>query len=175
MKLELRKVSWSKALSEETPAYSAQVWIDGKHFCDVSNHGQGGCDSQHPPKGMTNSDFRPRLDAMNARIKAEFPPETVDVSGGAGKMFTMEQDLESLCQKELYRQDLVKSVKRDLAKKVVFVKPGKKGIWTVKVPSEAQRAQLIDIVKKKHGLDRTLNEMTLDEAVAVYRSSVFSR
>jgi hypothetical protein len=168
MKLELRKVSWSKALSEETPAYSAQVWIDGRHFCDVSNHGTGGCDSQHPPKGTTGAAFYPALQAMEARIKAEFPPETVDVSGGAGRTFTMEQSLESLCQKELYRLDLAKSVKRDLAKKIMFVKPGKKGIWTVKIPNEEQRAQLIGIVKTTHKIEKTLNEMTLDEAVAVY-------
>ena len=130
MKLELRKVSWSKALSEETPAYSAQVWIDGKYFCDVSNHGTGGCDCQYPPKGMTNPDFQPLLAAMNARIKAEFPAETFKAGGDD---FTMEQSLESLCQKELYRGDLIKSVKRDLSKKVVFTKPGKKGIWTVKI------------------------------------------
>jgi hypothetical protein len=165
MKLELRKVSHSKSLSEETPAYTAQVWIDGRHFCDVSNHGHGGCDMQYPPKGTTNSDFQPILQAMNARIKAEFPAETFK-SGGTD--FTMEQSLESLCQKELYRLDLAKSVKRDLAKKIVFVKPGKKGIWTVKVPNEAQRAQLIGIVKTTHKIEKTLNEMTLDEAVAVY-------
>ncbi len=171
MKLELRKVSWSKALSEETPAYSAQVWIDGAHFCDVANHGTGGCDSQYPPKGMTNSAFQPLLAAMNARIKAEYPAETVDVSGGAGRTFTMEQDLESLCQKELYRGDLIKTVKRDLSKKVAFTKPGKKGIWTVKIQKPEWRQQTIDAVKAKNGIEKTLNEMTLDEAVAVYEQA----
>jgi hypothetical protein len=163
MKLELRKVSWSKALSEETPAYSAQVWIDGRHFCDVSNHGQGGCDCQYPPKGMTNSDFRPLLEAMEARIKAEFPPETVDVGDGDGRTFTMEQDLESLCQKELYRLDLAKTVKRDLAKKVMWLKDGKQ--WSVKIGA-APLDQLIPRLKAKYGIEKTLNEMTLDEAVA---------
>jgi hypothetical protein len=161
MKLELRKVSWSKALSEETPAYSAQVWIDGRYFCDVSNHGQGGCDCQYPPKGMTNSDFRPLLDAMNARIKAEFPAETVDV--GTADAFTMEQDLESLCQKELYRLDLAKTVKRSLAKKVMWLKDGKQ--WEIKIGA-APVDEVIARMKAKYGIEKTLNEMTLDEAVA---------
>lgn len=49
-KIELRKAKESKSLSEETPAYTAEVWVDGTHFCDVSNHGQGGPDMQHPPR-----------------------------------------------------------------------------------------------------------------------------
>jgi hypothetical protein len=170
MKLELRKVSWSKALSEETPAYSAQVWIDGKYFCDVSNHGTGGCDCQYPPKGMTNSAFQPLLAAMDARIKAEFPAETFKASGDD---FTIEQSLESLCQKELYRQDLVKSVKRDLAKKVMFVRGN--NVYSVKIPKPAPQGfdldRLIAAVKTKNGVEKTINEMTLDEAVAVFEKA----
>jgi hypothetical protein len=165
MKLELRKVSHSKSLSEETPAYTAQVWIDGKHFCDVSNHGHGGCDIQYPPKGMTNTAFQPLLQAMEARIKAEFPPETVKI--GDDRTFEMQPTLESLCQKELYRLDLVKAVKRDLAKKVMYVKPDG-GLYSVKVPKGVRLEYWLTVVKKQNGIDKTLNEMPLDEAVAVY-------
>ncbi len=44
MKFELRKIEYSARLSEETHCYSAQLWIDGKHAFDVSNHGHGAAD-----------------------------------------------------------------------------------------------------------------------------------
>ncbi|MCH2221038.1 MAG: hypothetical protein MK097_12070, partial [Dechloromonas sp.] len=44
MKIELRRINHNPKLSEETNAYSAEVWIDGEHAFDARNQGQGGCD-----------------------------------------------------------------------------------------------------------------------------------
>jgi hypothetical protein len=49
MKIELRKVHYSKALSDETPAYSADVYVDGKKRGTAANHGTGGQDDIYPP------------------------------------------------------------------------------------------------------------------------------
>lgn len=48
MKIELKKVSYSKALSEETPAYAGEVWVDGKKRGTVRNQGHGGPDMIWP-------------------------------------------------------------------------------------------------------------------------------
>jgi hypothetical protein len=49
MKIELRKVHYSAALSDETPAYSADIYVDGKRRGNVVNHGHGGQDVIYPP------------------------------------------------------------------------------------------------------------------------------
>lgn len=47
MKLELKSIQYNAALSEETYAYSAKLYADGKHVADVANRGHGGCDEQY--------------------------------------------------------------------------------------------------------------------------------
>lgn len=42
MKLELKKVTFSEALSEETNAFTADVYLDGKLVATAKNTGQGG-------------------------------------------------------------------------------------------------------------------------------------
>ena len=44
MHIELRKLAISKTLSEETTAYTAEIWINGVKAFAASNHGHGGCD-----------------------------------------------------------------------------------------------------------------------------------
>lgn len=46
--IELRKVKHHRALSEETDAFTAEVWIDGRKYGTVENTGKGGCHSYHP-------------------------------------------------------------------------------------------------------------------------------
>jgi hypothetical protein len=48
MKIELRKISYSKALSQETSAYAAEIWVDGKKRGNVRNQGHGGADMVYP-------------------------------------------------------------------------------------------------------------------------------
>lgn len=42
MKLELKNIKVSRSLSEETLAYTATLYVDGKRTGRVSNHGMGG-------------------------------------------------------------------------------------------------------------------------------------
>jgi len=48
MKPELRKVKVYRGMSEETTAFTAQLWVDGEHIAYVKNDGRGGNnDIQH--------------------------------------------------------------------------------------------------------------------------------
>lgn len=165
--IALKKVSHSKTLSEETPAYSAQVWVDGAHFCDVTNHGTGGPDDQHPPRGTAPNDpsFRDALKALDARIGATFPKFGLDGEGD------FVRDLETVCHELLDRAALEKEVKRDLSKKVMFVKPTDGQVYGVKLAHPSHRDQMIAAVKKKHGIAATLNELPLDAAVRAYEKA----
>lgn len=162
MKIELRKVSHSKSLSEETPAYTAQVWVDGVHFCDVSNHGQGGGDCLvRLGRGKSTDD----IIALNERCKAELPKWKSEWDNSEN-----ETDLELWCHLELGRIDLEKTVKRDLANKVLFVKPdGKLYQINTKKASVDRKVELI--AKLRNEGHKVLNEMTLAEAVKVYETA----
>ena len=44
MKIELRRISYNAALSQETAAFAAEVWIDGELAFHARNQGTGGAD-----------------------------------------------------------------------------------------------------------------------------------
>lgn len=48
MKIELKRISYNKRLSQETSAYAADIWIDGVKRGSVQNDGHGGPDMIHP-------------------------------------------------------------------------------------------------------------------------------
>lgn len=47
MKIEIRNLKIARSLSEETTAYTADVYVDGTKTFAASNHGHGGCDTYH--------------------------------------------------------------------------------------------------------------------------------
>lgn len=66
--MELRKIKHFNELSQETMAFSAQLWVDGKHIADVSNNGEGGPNNIYPAKGYTWDDIR-QYDNLDAECK----------------------------------------------------------------------------------------------------------
>lgn len=163
-KIELRKISHNASLSEETSAYTAQVWVDGVHVCDVSNHGQGGCDMQYPAKGKTHAD----VEALNEYCKTTFPKQSFEAGGGTHEYDT---DLEVVCGDLLAEHLLAKDLKRSLGSKILFMKPGKPGIYQCKKVKGEDPARFIAVIKETHKIERTLNEMPFDEALALYRKA----
>ena len=71
MEIELRRVSYSAALSQETAAYSAEIWIDGELAFHARNQGTGGVDLYHQVGRWTESE-------INAWHKANRPPRHHD-------------------------------------------------------------------------------------------------
>ena len=47
MKIELKKIKFSEAMSEETNAFTADLYINGKKRGYCNNTGQGGCTDYH--------------------------------------------------------------------------------------------------------------------------------
>ncbi|MDF0490232.1 hypothetical protein PX554_19060 [Sphingomonas sp. H39-1-10] len=80
MKIELRKVHYSAALSQETAAYTAEIWIDGELAFHARNQGTGGADFYHRVGRWTEAD-------VDAWLKANRPPHALDD-------FTCDHDLE---------------------------------------------------------------------------------
>lgn len=170
MKIELRKVHHSKSLSEETNAYTAEIWIDGKHFCDVSNHGQGGPDQHTAPRSLGHPGgwaiFHERLKEVEKRIAAEWPKIDCTTFGGKG---TMDHSLETVCGDLLAAMAIEKDLKRLLKRTVAFVDP-KGGVRSYKGKHEGvQRARLCTETLRKYPGAVILNNLPFDEALALYR------
>ncbi len=53
MKFELKTVKFFEAFSEETNAFTAKLYINGKYVADVKNDGHGGCTDVHPINKLT--------------------------------------------------------------------------------------------------------------------------
>lgn len=66
--MELRKIKHFNELSQETMAFSAQLWVDGKHIADVSNNGEGDPNNIYPAKGYTWDDIR-QYDNLDTECK----------------------------------------------------------------------------------------------------------
>lgn len=62
MKIELRKVHHSPSLSEETNAFTADVYVDGKKAGSAENHGHGG------PTSVFPRDLEEKLNAHAATL-----------------------------------------------------------------------------------------------------------
>jgi hypothetical protein len=162
-KIELKKIKLLKSLSEETPAYTADLYVDGKLLGHVSNHGQGGCDEFHGPKGMAYNVAQQEYDRVNAIVKAGPRLKSEYFADG------LENDLEIICHEQVWEEDFVKTVKRDLAGKVMFTKTDGK-LYSIKSKGAEQR-QLIDrVLKTKADVKMILNDLPLHEAVAVYKA-----
>jgi hypothetical protein len=83
MKIEVRSLKHFPSLSEETTAYTATIYVDGKKAIDAKNDGHGGMDMYRPIAPFTFKD----IENVNAWLKATKP---AIVSGD----FTHEHDLE---------------------------------------------------------------------------------
>ena len=76
IKIELRNVAYNARLSEETPAYKADVWIDGVKAGTTRNSGTGGANITEPH-------------ALGERLKAHaatLPKDARDKPSGGNKI-----------------------------------------------------------------------------------------
>lgn len=67
MKIELRRISHSAALSQETAAFTAEIWINGELAFHARNQGTGGADFYHQVGRWTQTQ-------VDAWLKANRPP-----------------------------------------------------------------------------------------------------
>lgn len=109
MKIELKRISYNARLSQETPAFAADVWIDGKKRGTAENDGHGGSTLIHP------FDLEREIEAYAKTL----PP--IEVKGCGPLQPTADIVLGDLLYAFLAQRDL----KRRLARKTVFVRDGK--------------------------------------------------
>jgi hypothetical protein len=163
VKIELRNIKYSAAMSEETHAFTAAIYIDGEKAGEAKNSGQGGGTMIWPHEVC---------DRLNAHAKTlpkrKFPEDL----GGGEYDNNAETIIDDLVTDYLLRRDMLRSIKN----KVLFTKKGKPGIFeTRKLPPE----RIVQICgsgeeyarKLVVDADRVLNCMPEDEALAIYRTN----
>jgi hypothetical protein len=110
MKIELRRITYNAALSQETSAYSADIYIDGQLAFHARNQGTGGADFFHQVGRWTETD-------VNSWLKANRPPRTSDD-------FCYDHDLEIEVSDLLSRELEGRRVKRLLRTNLVTIEHG---------------------------------------------------
>jgi hypothetical protein len=159
MQIELRNVKHAAFASEETPCFSATVYIDGQKAGEASNEGRGG------PHRISPRALVERLDAHAKTL----PDIVSDYINDDGQPFSYRPDAESLIGDALDLALQSRDLQRLLKGKAVFVRGGKL-IATKKLPA-ADLARIVSDPQAaaKFKAETCLNALPFDEALALYR------
>lgn len=154
MKIELKNIKHAAFASDETACFSATVYIDGQKAGTVENEGHGGPCLFHPYEvGI-------RIDAYGKTL----PP-----IHAYGTDLTQTADLivSTLLEDYLTERD----VKRLLAKRIVYTRSDKPGLYQTKTIPAADLTRLLGgPLPATWKVAQVLNALPISEAVKVYRA-----
>ena len=162
MNLELKSVKYTEWMSEETLCFTANLWVDGKVFAEVSSQGHGGSTDFRPhskfkTEGATY--FYRRLKEVEAHCEAMpnlDPCELFDEG--------LPMDLELWCNMEVEAFLARRDMKRKLKSHVLFQMQGKDGIYQSKYHPTVTDGTW------KNGR-RILNDMSEAAALDIWRAN----
>lgn len=111
MKIELKKIQIFLAMSEETTAFVADVFVDGVKTAYAKNDGHGGGSYYHPYEGK-----RELLEKAE-KFCLTLPAQTIDMGGGRSP-FVLEMNLEVVID-DLVTAELKRKEQKKFEKKMV--------------------------------------------------------
>lgn len=160
--ITLKKLSISRSLSEETIAYTADVYWLGRLVGHIRNDGCGGCSSLH----LANKGSHADLDAAQAFAKTQ----TQDLGEGFGIVpcDDLEDHVDWLVGEEMERQDAQRWLIRTMKTKTVVLSAG--NIYTTGTPWKGDTARIESLIRAKHPDAVILNALPMEEALAHYLS-----
>lgn len=147
MLIELRKLKIIQELSEETPCYTAEIWIDGRLAFRASNRGHGGMDDYHQVGSITEAE-------VNAWLKANRP---VPVFQGT----ELEPDLEHEVARLMDEAENIKMLRRQQRTRIITIEDGKVYTYPLK---KRPAAHVIAAIKARKPAVEIINE-TGDEGL----------
>jgi hypothetical protein len=115
MQLQLKNIKYNSSLSDETYAYSANLYLDGKKIGYVANRGHGGADEQRIDDAQIAKD----IDAYFASLPKEHTHLEMN-----GEPFMVQPDLESWCHDQITDYLTLKDIKKACARNVIGFKDG---------------------------------------------------
>ena len=173
MNLELKNIKVHIGLSEETYAYTASLYCDGRKIANVKNDGHGGPDYQHPAKGFTYDDIK----AVDQWCRANLP-RWVSSFRQREKHDT---NLEMWCGQQVETHLIKQDMKKAMRSKVLFIKSSAEkpvyqvGYTKVRRLSEQHVNTLTQCVKKDHPNAVILNKLPDGEALDIYKAGADHR
>lgn len=155
MQVEVKNVKVPRHLSEETTAFTASLYIDGKRVGTAQNRGTGGCTVITP--------LSPEAGRSIAAAEQHFKEQTVavDFAPGGAMRDSLDFKIDRLVERFQHERD----VKRLVRNKTVFVHNG--AVYTSPAPSSAVRA--------RHPKAKVLNDLPLDESVDLFVETLKSQ
>ncbi len=154
--VELRNVKHLSTLSEETPAYSGVIYVDGVKFCEVTNRGHGGGDDYHSAATtQTRASIYDQVMELDALISVTYPRD---------EKYDMAESLECMCHGWVWDIAEQKSFKSKFSRTVMMLDNDK--IYSIK---GKKSDGLIAAVRKKYPQAVILNTLSFDDAFKLYK------
>lgn len=147
-KYEIKNVKYMKSLSEETPCFSLDLFVDGKKFAHVSNRGHGGCNDTRLYAPFTYEDEK-RVTEEMVTDKFLVDSEYEQFDAAVSTLFSM--------------WEAAKDITGNCKKKAVYLRDGNLHVTGYK-DKAAPDKRLFDHIKSKYPDAVILNGMEIDEA-----------
>ena len=146
-KLELKNIKYFASMSEETPCYKADIFINGKKAINVSNHGHGACDDiyAYPSFGLTQNGLKEFEQYLAKLQDDDFEP------------------IDSWCHDRLYEYLDQKKLKRDMKTKFICVDKVKNELYAYAKKGHSDLA-FQNHMDKNHPNDTCLNFLVFEKA-----------
>ena len=113
MKIELKKLKIAEHMSEETTAFTAEIYVDGVNAGYAKNDGRGGCTDYHHNPDQKSKDLMRKAEAHCLTL----PPIKYPASHGM-KAFDVKMNLENLID-QFVEDELKRKDQKKLEKKMV--------------------------------------------------------
>lgn len=160
--ITLKKLHISRQLSEETIAYTAEVYWSGRLVGYIRNDGHGGSSCLSLASPGSRSD----LDAAQTYAKAQ----EHDFGAGLGVLpfDDLEDFVDHLVGEEMDRQDAQRWLTRAMKTKTVVLSGGR--IYISRIPWKGDLARIESTIRARHPDAVFLNALPMEEALAHYLS-----
>ena len=159
MKLELKNVKHAEFASQETHCFEAKLYVDGVFSAQISNEGHGGSNYVWWEKGVTFSEKQVE-EYLTTNVNTLDPTHNKEWSD-------LKYDLEIWVGNELNRILTSRKLKRDLKKKIIFVKDNE--LWEAKFKTTITPMQIEGWKRNNPKVTKILNTMAFDKALELYQ------
>lgn len=157
MQIELKNIKHARSLSEETNAFTADIWIDGDKVGYAKNNGQGGGTDIRPLEGQ-----RDKLREAE-KWAASLPSEIVELGDGPIELKPrLDTVVDELVEDDLMVKDLQKEFRRGV---VVHNEDGSMGVYPYKKGmAAADKKRMQEVVRQKG--KTVLNDLPKEDLLA---------
>ena len=150
--ITLKNIKHFEEGSQETNCFVASLYVDGKRFGTVENAGRGGCDDVRPLNGGWSA-----VKELEKAINEANP----------------DLNLEIICA-NLVEEFLVKKDLNRLLKKIAYIKPNEKGIFTLPPRYKPTAAMIAEIKERAFWAKDVifLHDLPEAEALEVFKNNL---